>query len=530
MHARLLTVACLGGLLACGDDAPPPTTAVPEILDVTAPTPMVEGTPLRLTVANLDAAGSSLRLQLRTDSGASFALDPEAEGSEGEVRFPLTGTLVESLGPGTFSVQLVLLGDRTESPPYPFVLTLTDALPIALDRAPGGSVHRNEETILEGGNFLEPSEGEVSAHFVGDFVPEGGSRRPVDVRLPVRLADESSRARGVVTLTTAIGGPEPGVFDGTLTLESRLRSGATSASEPAAASLTFLPPEIFEVTPTEVSLEQIVRVRGAGFLGGGDAVTLLRANGTLTPRDGSPTPVGPEELVLSFRSGSELAGPLSAVVRDNRLVSELFGVQRGRFENIGGQVLESRQVENHVVPRVLPQRHDHHREQGKVGIRGPVLGAPIAQELQGGVEKPVIWGEEEHPDRGRAYHWQHIGMEEGQTPHAQPWHAPVEEQGNNKSQHNAQGDSTQNVDGRVHNDLVEIWIREEVNVVAQPDERGFPVLGDVHSLAKETLIDGEQRGPGRKQGHEEDRGRNKKIGQQGKTSLTGHKSHIHVWE
>lgn len=332
MRTRFLTLAALGSLAACGDDAPPPSTTLPEILDVQATTPMVEGTPLRVTAANLDAAGGSLRLQVRTDSGASFALDPESPVGEGVVRFPLSGALTDSLGAGTYSVQLVLFGDRAESAPYPYTLTLTDALPIALTAPPTGRVHRNDEALLEGENFLRESEGEVTARFLGDFLPEGGASRPVDVRLAVRLADESSRRRGVVTLTTGIGGPEPGVFDGELILESRLHSGATTQSTPAPTSLTFLPPEVFEVTPSEVSLEQIVHVRGAGFLGGDDAVTLLRASGTLTPQGGSAMSVGPSELVLAFRSGSELYGPLSAVVRDDQLVSELFGIQRGRFD------------------------------------------------------------------------------------------------------------------------------------------------------------------------------------------------------
>lgn len=332
MHTRLLTIAVVGVVAACGDDAPPPTTTVPEILDVEATTPMVEGTPLRVTVANLDAAGGSPRLQVRTGSGASFALDPETPAGEGILRFPLSGTLTDALGPGTYSVDLVLLGDRAESAPYPFLLTLVAELPIALERGPSGEVHRNEEVILDGANFLEATEGDVTARFVGDFVPDGGASRSVDARLPVVLADESSRRRGVLTLTTDIGGPEPGVFDGTLTLASQLRAGPRSESAAMATSLTFLPPEVFAVTPTEVSLEQIVRVRGAGFLGGDDAVTVLRAAGTLTPEGGSATPVGPTELILGFESGSELAGPLRAVVRDNQLVSEIFGIQRGRFD------------------------------------------------------------------------------------------------------------------------------------------------------------------------------------------------------
>ncbi len=332
MRARLLTGALLCAVAACGDDAPPPTTTLPEILDVQATTPMVEGTPLRVTVANLDAAGRSPRLQVRTDSGASFALDPETPLGEGLLRFPLSGTLTDSLGPGTYSVELVLLGDRAESTPWPMVLTLVRELPITLERGPSGNVHRNEAAILEGAGFLEATEGDVTARLVGAFVPEGGASRPVDTRLPVTLADESSRRRGVITLTTDIGGPEPGVFDGTLTLESQLRAGPQSESAEVATTLTFLPPEVFEVTPTEVSLEQVVRVRGAGFLGGDDAVTVLRASGTLTPQGGAPMTVGPAELILAFESGSELSGPLSAVTRDGQLVSQVFGIQRGRFD------------------------------------------------------------------------------------------------------------------------------------------------------------------------------------------------------
>ena len=319
-------------LAACGDDSAPPMVTLPEILNVQATTPITQGTALRVTTANLDAAGSSPQLRVSPSGTTPFVLDAVTPIDGGVVSFRVSSELVSILGEGRHEVDVTLFGSLAESESYPFVLDIEFEIPIALTRVPDGNVHRNEEAIIEGDGFLEVAEGTVLARFDGTFTPDGGSAASVNVALPVLPAEDGNRQRGVVVLTTAIGGSQPGTFDGTISLESTVAyTGTITTSGTQSTTLFFQPPVIFEVTPQDITLEQLVRVRGAGFLGG-DEVTILRASGTLTPEGGSGVPVGPAELILGFRSGAELVGPISSTVIDDTLVSELFGIREGRFE------------------------------------------------------------------------------------------------------------------------------------------------------------------------------------------------------
>lgn len=333
MRAKLRVIALAGlALGACGDDSAPPMMTLPEILNVQATTPITQGTALRVSTANLDAAGSTPRLRVAPSGTTPFVLDAVTPIDGGIVSFRVSSELVSILGEGRHDVDVTLFGALAESEPYPFVLDIEFEIPIALTRVPDGNVHRNEEAIIEGDGFLEVAEGTVLARFEGTFTPEGGAATSVNIALPVLPAEDGNRERGVVVLSTAIGGSRPGEFEGTISLESTVAyTGTITTSGTLSTNLFFQPPVIFEVTPEEITLEQLVRVRGAGFLGG-DETTILRASGTLTPAGGSGFPVGPAELILGFRSGAELVGPITSVVADDILVSELFGIREGRFE------------------------------------------------------------------------------------------------------------------------------------------------------------------------------------------------------
>ncbi|MEM9067713.1 MAG: hypothetical protein AAGE52_04380 [Myxococcota bacterium] len=351
----------LAGLFAlgCGDDTTVEMRIVPEILSVTATSPQVVGTRLELTATNLDSAGESPTLRVLPTS-VSLAL---AERTEAGAAFAVDAALLAALGNGAHEVELVLEGAGAISEAFPFRLDLAETLPIDLARVPSGSVFRNEEAILEGEGFLEDAEGEVEALVVGEFTAD--ATVPVDVVLPVRLAEEGQRSRGTLLLTTAIGGPEPGTFEGTIALRSTQVGATPQTTDPLSTTLDFQPPAVFEVSPENVTPEQLVRVRGAGFLFGEDQVTLLRAEGMLTPEGGSATPIPATEIVLGAVSGSELVGPLRAVLQDDRLVYELFGVARGRFEGT-------------ILPIAI---------EGDVEVTGD--SAPITLVL--GAPKQVVW-------------------------------------------------------------------------------------------------------------------------------------------
>ncbi|MCB9601171.1 MAG: hypothetical protein H6720_12610 [Sandaracinus sp.] len=317
----LLGLAWLG---CGGGDGPTPETP-PEILEVRATAPSTQGTLLRVVATEVDRLGPSPRLAV---DGIEL---PQVDEESAELRFALTASVVASLGDGIHDVELELVGDAGRSDPFPFRLEIARSLPVALDGAPSGDVHRNDLVVLEGDGFLEPREGELVAHVVGELVTTSGTVS-VDARMPVELSELGNRTRGLWRLSTALGGNAPGELTGTLTLESELATGTSSTSEARALSLRFLPPAVFALDPATVSLEQIVRVRGAGFVGGDDGVTILRAEGTFTPMGDAPVPVPETELVLEYVDGSTLAGPIRAVPLGEVLVSELFGARRGVFE------------------------------------------------------------------------------------------------------------------------------------------------------------------------------------------------------
>ncbi|MEZ4251878.1 MAG: hypothetical protein R3B99_27010 [Polyangiales bacterium] len=357
MRARLILLGFAA--LGCGGgDGPTPETP-PEILEVRATTPSTQGTLLRVVATEVDRLGPSPRLAV---DGLEL---PQVDEESAELRFALTASVVASLGDGLHDVELELVGDAGRSDPFPFRLEIARSLPVVLDGAPSGDVHRNDLVVLEGDGFLEPREGEVVAHVVGELVTASGTVS-VDARTPVELSELGNRTRGLWRLSTALGGNAPGELTGTLTLESELATGTSSTSEARALSLRFLPPAVFALDPATVSLEQIVRVRGAGFVGGDDGVTILRAEGTFTPMGDPPVPVPQTELVLEYVDGSTLAGPIRAVPLGEVLVSELFGARRGVFEGTLTPVTSS-------------------------GARDEVVGDPTPITLTLGPVRQVVW-------------------------------------------------------------------------------------------------------------------------------------------
>lgn len=321
MRAWLIALALVS---ACGGDGGGAPDTRPVILEVRATSPSTQGTLLRVVATEVDRLG--IRPRLLVEGITLEQVDEESA----ELRFPLSAALVATLGDGTHAVQLVLEGEGGRSEPFDFVLEIRRSIAIVLDGAPSGDVHRNDLVILEGDGFVEPREGEVTARVVGELVTESGAVS-VDAAMPVELSALGDRTSALWRLSTALGGATPGELTGTLTLESRLTNGTMSTSASAPLSLRFLPPAVYALDPATVSLEQVVRVRGAGFLGDEDGVTLIRAEGTFTPEGDAARPVPPTELFLEHVDGSTLAGPIRAVPIGEVLVSELFGARRGVF-------------------------------------------------------------------------------------------------------------------------------------------------------------------------------------------------------
>lgn len=331
---RTSLVLCLA-LASCG---PPPVSGDagverPVILEVLAPEPALEGSILEVRVLGAEALGSAPLLEITQGPVSIDELDA-VPGEGNTLLFELSGPAVAFLGAGMHTVEVRVLGD-VDSEPFTTELSLVTTLPVDLFEVPSGEVYRNEVGVVNGNGILAATEGDVTARFAGTFTLDAGGSEAIDVELPVSPLERGDRERGVVVLTTDLGGLSPGTFDGTVQLSSRLRSGETSESSALPTTLHFNPPALFGVDPAVASLGQILQVTGGGFLGGPDRpteTTLIRLEGTFTPAGGgAPEPFGPTELVPRFESGSVVELVIEPQLEGSALVSQLFGHARGEF-------------------------------------------------------------------------------------------------------------------------------------------------------------------------------------------------------
>ncbi len=324
---------------ACGPEAPPTPdggTDRPVILEAIVTSPAVEGTAIEIRGLGLDRLGPTPRLALDRAGAPVSVLDAAPATLGDSLFFLLSADAVAQLGPGPHTLELTATGDGRSSDPYSLTLVVASELPVGLLEAPRGEVYRNEVTVVTGEGIVTETEGDLRARFVGSFRPDaGGTSSAIDVELPVQPLERGDRGRGVLVLTTDLGGLLPGTFAGTVQLASRLTGGATSESVRLSTTLHFNPPELYSLDPTSATVGQILTIRGAGLLGGSerpDETTLIRLEGTFTPSGGeSPVAFGPQELVPRWISGSEVRIVVEPAVRRDVLASELFGYAQGTF-------------------------------------------------------------------------------------------------------------------------------------------------------------------------------------------------------
>lgn len=307
-----------------------------EILSVEGPSPLVVGSRLRVSARGLLSSGSERLLRVRdVASGRAFDLSEATTADTTNPDFAVSEGIVFDLGAGSHSAELVLQqGDRA-SAPFAFQLELANELPLRLDEVTTGQVFRNDEAVIRGDGFIDADEGVLEAVVAGTFEEEGGASRAVNARLRVEPAERFTRERGLLRLTTAVGGMMPGRFTGDLHLESTLRNGAQAQSAPLPVTWEFGRPALFAIEPTEIALGQRVTVRGAGLLGSPsepDETTVIRLEGTFAPLRAAPLSFGPSEEVVLYRSGQEAEWVIDYEVSGRQIYSALFGFSHGRFE------------------------------------------------------------------------------------------------------------------------------------------------------------------------------------------------------
>lgn len=321
-------------LAACGGDTNSLPSQLPPVLTaVMGPDLVLPGTILRAT----GSADRDPSLVLEdADTGATVTLELNSAAMRDELIFDVTAADIDELGEGDHFLTAKLVVGSLESTEIDVDLAFALSVDVSLSDVPDGDVHRNDVLVVHGDGFLAPSEGTVTATFDGTFTSdEGGAAEPITDTETVLPAELYARDRGLLRLTTDLGGVGPGTFDGTVTFESAPIDGDASTSDPVSVSFHFGLPEVLAITPTSASLGAFVTLQGAGFLGGADRpdeTTSLVLEGMFTPRFGDAAPFGPVEPVSEFVSGQAVRFTIETMVtEEGTLISSLFGATRGLF-------------------------------------------------------------------------------------------------------------------------------------------------------------------------------------------------------
>ena len=333
--ARLIPIALASFALACGGGTPPVTPDAPTILDVVSADPLVEGSELWLTLSDAERLGATPSLRVAGSLGEVSLPNTTSEGSQRAFR--VTAEAIASFGASSGDFQLSVSSAALRTPDYDASLHFASSLPLSLSAVPSGDVHYEDAVLLSGAGFLATTEGDVEAHLVGRFTPDVGAAADVDVTFPVWPAERFARDRGLMRLTTSLGGGASGAFSGNLELSATDAAGRMQTVDAGALTLSVRPVELFALSTPAASLEERVSILGAGFLGAPDRsgeTTLLRVEGTFASEGGAALPFGPVEIVPRFVSGSEVVWTLNAVELDGALVSEAFGAAWGRLEGL----------------------------------------------------------------------------------------------------------------------------------------------------------------------------------------------------
>jgi len=280
----------------------------------------------------VDPSQDAPSLLVSSDRGESelFALDELVGGA---YAFELSERAVGDLRVNSGGLVLVARQGARSSSAFALESEIRDAMQVEVHSAAGGSVFHNDLLIIRGDGLIDTGEGSSEALFEGTWSDDAGDT-PVSLLLPAELVEPADRTRAAVRLGTELGGLGPGDFEGTIRLRQTLLSGSSDESARIDLSLSFQAPTLFALETHSAVLGEHVYFSGGGLVGapGTDDVTLLRLSGDLRDSDGVLVDFPTTEIVASWWAGDRVSLPLEFEVRDDALVSTLFGLRTGRFE------------------------------------------------------------------------------------------------------------------------------------------------------------------------------------------------------
>jgi hypothetical protein len=234
------------------------------------------------------------------------------------------------------SLSFVLRQGSVYSAPLETSWTMANYPEISVDPLNSGTVYFNEVWVITGDDFIWPEEGQMSGHFHGLYTDLLGSVQNMDLFLPMEPTENTDRKRAQLRLSTALGGPSPGVFEGSFSVTTETIGGGLTETEATPITLNFAPPTIFEISTEPIVPGQIVTVFGGGFLGhpsDTDEVSLLHLEGSLVEENGANHPIDSEQ-VLTYLTGSEAALGFEVGTENELLLPIPFPVNRGEFSGI----------------------------------------------------------------------------------------------------------------------------------------------------------------------------------------------------
>jgi len=228
---------------ACGGNPSPPVTNAPTILTLAAADPLIEGSELLLTLSDADRVGDTPSLRI---TGALGEVALPAVSADGALRvFQVSADALTTFGASTGDFVLVVEGLGVSTQEYTATLHFAAGAPLHVDRPSATRAHYEEGYLLSGGGFLAEPEGLVQARLLGRYTPDGAGALDVDVTLAVTPAERFSRDRGLMRVTTALGGGASGNFSGTLEVRSTTASGRSESAGAMPFDLQILPAELF---------------------------------------------------------------------------------------------------------------------------------------------------------------------------------------------------------------------------------------------------------------------------------------------
>ena len=340
LGAALALASC-----AAGDAIPnAPVPPEPAELSSLAPSAIVRGSSVWLRGPHFSSAALHfLELDGTVQRGGelsswSYSVELVPEGQR--LRWDVNDALFASLVDGVFEGEARILSrnrwGEARGPAIAVRLSFHELLQPKLSVVTQGLVYLNAAIEVEGAGLLfGGAEGQSHAELEGCFLPEAQAgadcaQEGVAVHTVVSLVpQDTSRARASFAFGPGVAGIAPGRFSGKVWLVNQQPSAAPQKSEALELALTLRPSRIVSVTPEEISLGQFIDIRGDGFVGGAEGVTLVRFEGRFVPEGGSERPLA-VELVAHYLNG----GHLRYVWEQGNGLGELINarVERGRLD------------------------------------------------------------------------------------------------------------------------------------------------------------------------------------------------------